>query len=198
MADTKPTTDPYADETWKPVVGWERLYEVSDHGRVRSLDRIVTEKTGLVRLSRGRILKPGQLRGKHLYVNLCPMNSGTGERSCLYVHRLVAEAFIGPIPVGMCVLHWDDNPKNNHVSNLRYGTEVENGRDRVRNGRIHNANKTHCIRGHEFVPENTTKNGRKGRACIACNRARSYAKIHGRQDQMQEISDSYFSAIIGK
>lgn len=197
MAEQKPTTDPYADETWKPVVGWEGLYEVSDHGRVRSLDRMVTETSGLVRKSAGRVLKPGKVRGKHLYVNLCPLNSGTGERSCVYVHRLVAEAFIGPIPDGMFVLHWDDDPSNNRVENLRIGTITDNSADSIRNGRNYRINQTHCKRGHEFNDRNTAKNGPTGRGCLSCKRARGYIQNHPElKPHFQKVSDSYYEDIM--
>lgn len=50
------------------------------------------------------------------------------------VHVLVADAYIGPRPKGMLVRHLDDNPKNNHPSNLRYGTYLDNAHDRLING----------------------------------------------------------------
>lgn len=77
------------------------------------------------------------------------------KRRDFKVHRLVMEAFVGPCPEGLEVLHWDDNPANNHLSNLRYGTRSENVKDRVRNGIHHFASRTHCLRGHEFTLENT-------------------------------------------
>lgn len=50
------------------------------------------------------------------------------------LHRLILEAFRGPCPVGMEGLHWDDNPLNNCISNLRWGTHLENIQDSKRNG----------------------------------------------------------------
>lgn len=58
---------------------------------------------------------------------------GVSQRSS--ISWLVLEAFVGPRPPGMWALHRDDNKANNHVSNLRWGTPLENGRDAVRNGK---------------------------------------------------------------
>ncbi len=117
-------------EVWRDVEDWEAFYEVSDQGRVRSRDRILSEKNGRRRLSKGRLLTPcGE---KHLYVQF-----RDGERhSLVLVHRLVATAFV-PNPSGMThVLHYDDNPQNNTAANLRWGDDLENRRDAIRNGRV--------------------------------------------------------------
>jgi hypothetical protein len=52
-----------------------------------------------------------------------------------YVHHLVLEAFVGPRPKGMECCHWDDDATNNRLSNLRWGTRLDNMQDRIRNGR---------------------------------------------------------------
>lgn len=111
-------------EQWKPIAGYEELYEISDRGRVRSLSRV--DRLG--RSRPGKMLTPTGLR--HLHVTL----SKEGRKQQPAVHRLVAEAFI-PNPDGLpMVLHWDDNPANNHHSNLRWGTSGSNRADAVRNG----------------------------------------------------------------
>lgn len=154
-------------EQWLPIVGWEGLYEVSDLGRVRSLDRELDGK--FRKRMRGRVLSP-ILSGHHYpLVQLC--RDGAVERH--RVHRLVAQAFLGPCPVGMNVCHWDDNPLNNQLSNLRYGTRSDNMRDRVRNGTHNESSKTHCKRGHEFTLSNTYIFPPTGaRRCRACKRLR--------------------------
>lgn len=58
-------------------------------------------------------------------------------RQTFLVHRLVLEAFVGPCPEGMMACHADDNPTNNNLSNLRWGTIHDNLADAYRNGRIH-------------------------------------------------------------
>lgn len=161
-------------ERWLPVVGFEGLYEVSDHGRVRSLDHL--DRFG--RLHRGRVMRTG-VRG-HRSHNVGVTLSRQGEKQKLRtVHQLVLEAFVGPRPDGMWGLHWDDDPYNNHLDNLRWGYPYQNGTDAVRNGSNWQFNKTHCVRDHEFTVENTriiqrVVNGtlRTYRRCRTCHRDR--------------------------
>lgn len=124
-------------EEWRPVVRHEGDYEVSDHGRVRSLDRSCTYQrwdnpTGQIitvtKLLRGQMLRPGRMPSGHLSACL-----GKGNSRC--VHVLVLEAFSGPCPSGHEGLHWDDDPTNNCLTNLRWGTRSQNLHDAVRNGR---------------------------------------------------------------
>jgi hypothetical protein len=86
------------------------------------------------------------------------------------IHTLVAESFIGPKPEdATMVCHGDGNHDNNHPSNLRWGTQLDNMADVKRHGNHHWANLTHCTRGHKFTPENTrftTTGGRQCRECI--------------------------------
>ena len=115
-------------ETWRAVTDYEGLYEglyeVSDHGRVQSISRV--DRLGRERP--GVLLTPTGLA--HLHVTL----SRDGKKRQPSVHQLVAKAFL-PNPEGLpMVLHWDDNPANNHVSNLRWGTSGGNRSDAVRNG----------------------------------------------------------------
>jgi HNH endonuclease/NUMOD4 motif len=112
-------------ERWLPVVGFEGLYEVSDQGRVRSLDRIVSVqgRQGLMsRRYRGRVLALGPHVGGYEVVHLY----NGGRQRATVLHILVAEAFLGPRPPDAEVLHIDGNPKNCAVDNLRYGTKIEN------------------------------------------------------------------------
>lgn len=144
-------------ERWLPVVGWEGLYEVSDLGRVRSLPRKHT---------RGRIRKL-QI-GKNGYWSVAL--SLNEIRKTYTLHRLMAEAFLGPRPEGQEVRHLDDNRLNCNLSNLAYGTRTENNLDRVRNGIHPNTVKTHCPYGHEYTPENTYRSPKypERRWCKAC------------------------------
>jgi len=108
---------------WKPVVGFEEVYEVSEFGDVRRIKPAQGTR-------RGTLLKPiNDGRGYAVYNLHSP-----GRRVRAKAHRLVLEAFVGASPDGMWALHYDDNPQNNHVSNLRWGTRIENGADRARNG----------------------------------------------------------------
>lgn len=73
--------------------------------------------------------KPGR---KVLIVSL---KEGRAGAKAYTIASLVAAAFIGPKPSGMGVLHWDDDYTNNRLSNLRYGTQLENAADARRNGK---------------------------------------------------------------
>ena len=113
---------------WKPVVGYEGLYEVSNHGRVRSLDRMVEGQPGVFYMKPGRVLKinPGH------YPNVRLSKNGVGQTR--EIHSLVAEAFLGPVPEGMEVCHGSADREDNRLSNLRYDTRAANSADRYRDG----------------------------------------------------------------
>src|SRR5260370_19537414 len=122
-------------ETWKPVVGFEGQYEVSDLGRVRSLDRYKThvqrDSLGAVitvrRKYKGRILRPGKQNSGHLHVNL-------GRGHTVRVHTLVLEAFVSLAPDGLEGCHGDGVPSNNRLSNLRWDTHQANLAHQYRHG----------------------------------------------------------------
>lgn len=100
-------------ETWRPISG-HPMYEVSDHGNVRSLH---TSWRGR------RVLRPGTK--KHGY-KLVTLHGTDGSAKGCHVHRLVAKAFL-PNPHSLPVVHHKDaNPGNNHVSNLEWTTQKEN------------------------------------------------------------------------
>lgn len=107
MSEIQPT------ETWLPV-GDHPMYEVSDHGNVRSL---YTSWRGR------RVLRPATR--KHGY-KMVVLHNPDGPHKGRYIHRLVAESFL-PNPQGLPVVHHKDaNPGNNHVSNLEWTTQKEN------------------------------------------------------------------------
>ncbi len=152
-------------ERWKPVPGWEGIYSVSDQGRVRSENRTVALPCGQVRSYRQRILSPTVDDAGRCQVNL---KNGNVVRK-VRVHTLVLEAFVGPRPEGMESCHFDDDSTNNRLENLRWDTSLANKQDMARNGNGNqNKDKTHCVRGHEFTPENTYPRGDGGRDCREC------------------------------
>ncbi len=116
------------NERWLPVVGFEGSYEVSDFGRVRSLDRIVIcsgpTKGTYESLKRGRMLRPGPMPGGHLSVVL----GRDGGSHC--VHELVLVAFVGPRPAKLEARHGDGDEKNNRLDNLKWDTRGNNSRDK--------------------------------------------------------------------
>lgn len=118
-------------ENWKPVVGYESFYEVSDRGRVRSKDRQVWNGRGFYN-KKGRILKQSKTTTGYWKVEL----SKDGEKKSKKVHRLVAESFI-PLSKGKPLInHKDGNPLNNKVENLEWCNQSENMKHAYETGLI--------------------------------------------------------------
>lgn len=111
-------------EAWKDVQGYEGLYQVSDQGRVRSLDRIVVDASGKRTHKRGCVLRPLVLR--HGYHSVALWKDGKMKRPT--VHRLVALAFV-PNPDHLPeVNHRDGCKDNNAAVNLEWCTRRDNVR----------------------------------------------------------------------
>jgi hypothetical protein len=116
-------------EVWKAIPGFEGAYEVSDLGRVRSLDRIVESpaaKRGYPKRVRGRILRPQKHSGGYLQVQL--------HGSTHLIPWLVLEAFVGARPSGMEACHNGGDKSDNRLSELRWDTHVDNCKDRIAHG----------------------------------------------------------------
>lgn len=103
---------------WKPVVGYEDSYEVSDSGMVRSIDRIGYDGRKL----KGMPLTPC-LAGRG-YLTVCLRKNGVTVRE--YIHRLVAQAFIPRVDGCDTVNHKDGNKGNNSADNLEWVTYSQN------------------------------------------------------------------------
>jgi hypothetical protein len=172
-----------ATETWRPIAG-RPGYEVSDFGRVRSLDRVVR------RLQHGRLV---DVHYKGVMLRLNPAGNGylnvnLGRGRSARVHSLVLEAFVGPRPAGHQAAHADGDKLNNAAANLRWATPQENNADKrlhgtlQRGSRSHYGARTHCKWGHPFDAENTRRT-RKQRFCRMCERERGRryrATAHGK------------------
>jgi hypothetical protein len=181
-------------ERWKSIPGYEGYYEVSDHGRIRTVERFVRTRGGGKRIAPARIRKVSVNSTGRAQVGL----SRDGHWMNMKVHRAVALAFLGPEPAGMEVCHGDGNPLNNHVSNLRWGTKKTNSADTVRMRRFPAQSRTSCPRGHALIEPNITAVARrKGwRACLACSRARAQARLRG--VPMESLIDDYYAQIMGE
>ena len=181
-------------ENWLPVLGYEGLYEASDLGRVRSVERKVPHRAGLM-IVRERLLKASPNRTGYLTINLYR----DGHRRLHRVHAVVASAFLGPRPDSLEVCHNNGNQLDNRLENLRYDTHSANIYDQVRDLTHPQAAKTHCPRGHSLVQPNLKPSGlkRNRRACLACNRAASYL---GRRSASHEVfvatAASYYAQIM--
>ena len=114
------------EEIWRPIEGYEGLYEISSYGRVKSVDRYDRRN----QFRKGKLLKNKDNGNGYLICSL----SKNGIVKNKYIHRLVAEAFIERADGLYEVNHKDENKKNNSVDNLEwcdrkynntYGTKTE-------------------------------------------------------------------------
>jgi len=190
-----------APEQWLPVVGWEGLYEVSDQGHVRSLDRLITPRSGKrPYLRRGRVLRSDFPSARYRVVQF----HAEGVKIMRYVHALVLEAFDGPCPEGEEARHGVAGQLDDSLGNLCWGTRGENERDKVRDGTHNFARRTHCPRRHRLVAPNlvadTTGYGYRG--CLSCARARAYVgwwrRHRGVVLDLQAESDRRYAQIMGE
>jgi len=125
------------NEIWKDIKGYEGLYQVSNMGRVKSLERTVTRKNGRKLPVKERILQPTKNFNGYLLVNLYDTSSKLKRIS---IHRLVCEAFHENPKNKPCVNHIDENKTNNTVCNLEWCTYEENLKHGTRPTRIAKAN----------------------------------------------------------
>lgn len=161
------------NEEWRPVKGYEGLYEVSNMGRVRSVDRITAVTRGDTTYEvpyKGKMLTPQEIRHGYLGVQLFGRGGhATRNMKGFSVHRLVAEAFL-PNPDNLAeVNHKDEDKQNNRLDNLewcshRYNSNYGNcQKKRVRIG----ADNPHSIRLAQL-----TKDGEVVRIYDSINEAR--------------------------
>lgn len=125
-------SDHSSKEIWKDIPEYEGLYQVSNLGRVKSLARWV--RTGRYMTWHQlpeRMLKFGVQPDGYLLVQLCK----DGEKITCLVHHLVLKGFVGPRPNGKQCRHFpDQNPTNNKLTNLSWGTPKKNVEDKKAKG----------------------------------------------------------------
>lgn len=131
-------------EEWKDIAGYEGLYQVSNLGRVKSLDRCVRRGNRTMK-KQGRIMNQTRLirkpeQGKAIYHTVLLSDSGMHKR--YLVHRLVATAFISNPLQKDQVNHIDGNGENNNVSNLEWCDGKENMRHAWDTGILNSGNVT--------------------------------------------------------
>lgn len=123
-------------EEWKAIIGLEGLYEVSNYGRVRSLDRVTEQENNGGRAKtryNGKILRGNADKQGYVRVH-CSKN---GKGFTVLVHRAVAEAFCHKPDSCDIVNHIDNNPSNNHATNLEWTTYKGNMQWAAKQGRMH-------------------------------------------------------------
>lgn len=154
-------------EIWKQVVGFEGFYEVSDMGRIRSLDRI----DGMGRAIKGKILR-GSMAGpqRRSYFLL----SKNGVKHSEYLSRIVLQAFVGPSDAGMYCCHGNGDFNDNRLVNLRWASPAENSADMKAHGTAN------YLRGEDHP-----------RTKLSADDVRKMRRIHAQGRGVMEISRLY-------
>lgn len=116
------------EEIWKDIEGFDGLYQVSNLGRVKSLDRYVRQHTGN-QFKKGKILK--QKNDKYGYKRIGLRKDG--KQKSFQIHRLVAQTFIQNPHNYPCVNHKDEDKTNNCADNLEFCTVAYNNNYGTRN-----------------------------------------------------------------
>ena len=120
---------------WKELKRYEGLYEINEAGDVRSVDRYLAAGKHDSRIYRGKLKKPVKANQfGHTKHQLWKDN----KLEQAYVHRLVAENFILNPNNYPLVMHKDNNPANNHIDNLMWGTKKMNTQQMITEGRNRN------------------------------------------------------------
>lgn len=122
-----PDRDITGEEIWRPIPGYQGVYEASSLGRIKSNDHFRPSPHGRPGIHAGRIFKKTRDRCGYHRVKL------RGRR--IYAHELVLLAFVGPRPPGLECCHNNGDPSDNRLSNLRWDTISSNRKDTMRHGR---------------------------------------------------------------
>lgn len=123
-------------EIWKDVIGYEGLYQVSNTGKIKSLSRLIKSgPNGRTRKLPEQYMKLPNTKFGYVCV---PLRNGKKQKR-IFVHRLVADAFIPNLDNKPCVNHIDCNTKNNCAANLEWCTHKENTNHAMQNHLLDNA-----------------------------------------------------------
>lgn len=121
-------------EIWKPIKGYEGLYEISSFGQIKRLEAEIFGNWGQKKIWKEKILKKSHDKDGYETICLCK----DGKRKTYKVHRLVANAFIKNPFNFYQINHKDENKTNNNVGNLEWCDNKYNANFGTRNYRISN------------------------------------------------------------
>lgn len=174
---------------WKDVPGWPE-YAVTPTGLIKANAKVSSSGRRL----RERLLRPTTHSG---YGHQLVYFTRDGKTHCKQLGRVILETFAGPPPgEKMECCHFDGDPQNNNIDNLRWGTHAENMKDMVRHGtrRI----KTECKRGHPFDEVNTSYDGKNARVCRSCSREASSSSKQKRSFDPARADENYEKLLLEK
>lgn len=113
-------------EIWKEIEGFDGRFSISNYGRVRQNNiSYITKQNKLIKHEE-KIIEPFIWQSKYLRVDLICNKKDNKHRLATYIHKLVAEYFIGERPEGYEIDHIDGNYLNNRVDNLQYVSHKDN------------------------------------------------------------------------
>lgn len=134
------------EEIWKEIEGFDGRYSVSNYGRLKQNELTFISLQNKVIHHEEKIIEPHTWQSRYLRIDLVNNKKNKKYKLSTYVHKLVAEMFIGPRPQGYVIDHIDGNYLNNRVDNLRYCTRKENQNNPITKERL---------KGH--IPSEETK-----------------------------------------
>lgn len=134
------------EEKWKDVKGFEGKYQVSNQGRVRSIERQIINRRGRKQMIKEVIKRPDYSPNGYERVSLYKMGKGRHYR----VAKLVYEAFVGPIPEGMEIDHCNGENTDNRLCNIRAVSHRENCNNPITRERHKAANESRSRKMKEF------------------------------------------------
>lgn len=135
-------------EIWKDIKGYEGLYQVSNKGNVKSLDKLINQ-----RIIKGKLLKPTDNGNGYLIIGLIK----NGTRKNYYIHRLVAEEFLSNVNNKKYVNHINFDKYDNSVENLEWCSQKENVNWSIKN-MCHRKNITHSNTNEKYISYRKSNN----------------------------------------